>query len=376
MRSYGVGYDTGIVLADRSTRAAFDEVVVRRELGIIRTDLHASAVRVYGNHRDRLTTCGRLALEADLDLWLAPFPVDVDAGDLPAYLATYAADAEALRSRRSDGDGPEVVLVLGCELSLSARGFVPGDTWDQRAAALTDPASFADPARFAELQRGLERWRQTQQAIAGAARAVFGGRITYAAGMWEEVDWSLFDVVSVDAYRDATNAATFADTVRGWHSHGKPVAVTEFGCATYRGAADRGGTGWAVVDRGVDPPRLDGDYLRDEQEQVRYLRELLPVLEAGASTRRSGSVSRASSSRTARRTRTAISTCRRTVSSRCSTRGTARGTRRRGGSRRRCSTPWPSSTAGARRAAPAPLRPGGRFHIASDVGTSISARGA
>jgi hypothetical protein len=280
MRSYGVGYDTGIVLADRTTRAAFDEDVVRRELDIIGTDLHADAVRVYGNHRDRLTTAGAQALEAGLDLWLAPFPVDLDAGDLPAYLANYAADAEALRSHRAAGDAPEVVLVLGCELSLSARGFVPGDTWGQRAAVLTDPASFADPARFAELQRGLERWRDSQRAIVAAARAVFGGRLTYAAGMWEEVDWSLFDVVSVDAYRDAANASSFADTVRGWQAHGKPVAVTEFGCATYRSAADRGGTGWAVVDRGADPPRLDGEYLRDEQEQVRYLREVLPVLEA------------------------------------------------------------------------------------------------
>jgi hypothetical protein len=281
MRAYGVGYDTGIVLADRTTRAAFDEAAVRRELGVIRNDLHADAVRVYGSHRDRLTTAGRLALEAGLELWLAPFPVDVEAGDLPAYLADHAADAEGLRSGSGDGDGPEVVLVLGCELSLSARGFVPGDTWAQRAAVLTDPASFADPARFAELQRGLERWHDSQRAIVGAARAVFGGRVTYAAGMWEQVDWSLFDIVSVDAYRDATNAATFADTVSGWHAHDRPVAVTEFGCATYRGAADRGGTGWAVVDRSADPPRLDGEYLRDEQEQVRYLLEMLPVLEAG-----------------------------------------------------------------------------------------------
>jgi hypothetical protein len=278
MRSYGVGYDTGIVLADRTTRTAFGEEAVRRELGVIRGDLHADAVRVYGNHRDRLAAAGRLALEAGLEVWLAPFPVDLDAGDLPAYLAAYAADAEDLRSGNR-GDH-EVVLVLGCELSLSARGFVPGDTWGQRSAALTDPASFADPARFAELQRGLERWHESQRAIVGAARAAFGGRITYAAGMWEDVDWSLFDVVSVDAYRDATNAQTLADTVRGWQTHGKPVAVTEFGCATYRGAADRGGTGWAVVDRGVVPPRLDGEYLRDEQEQVRYLLEVLPVLDA------------------------------------------------------------------------------------------------
>jgi hypothetical protein len=111
----------------------------------------------------------------------------------------------------------------------------------------------------------LERWRDTQQAIVAAARAVFG-------------------------------------------------------CATYRGAADRGGTGWAVVDRGVDPPRLDGEHLRDEQEQVRYLLEVLPVLEAEASTRRSGSASRATRSGTAHGTRPAILTCRRTGSSRCSTR--------------------------------------------------------
>jgi hypothetical protein len=278
MRCYGVSYDTGIVLEDRTTRAAFHEDDVRRELGIIRSDLHADAVRVYGNDRDRLTTAGRLALEAGLELWLAPFPVDLDAGELPAYLADCAADAEDLRPGIEGG--PEVVLVLGCELSLSARGFVPGDTWAQRAAALTDPASFADPVRFAELQRGLERWHDSQRAIVAAARAVFGGHVSYAAGMWEDVDWSLFDIVSVDAYRDATNAATFAETVRSWQAQGKPVAVTEFGCATYRGAADRGGTGWAVVDRSVDPPRLDGEYLRDEQEQVRYLLEVLPVLEA------------------------------------------------------------------------------------------------
>ena len=34
------------------------------------------------------------------------------------------------------------------------------------------------------------------------------------------------------------NAAAFRDTLRPYLGHGKPVAVTEFGCCTYRGAGD------------------------------------------------------------------------------------------------------------------------------------------
>ncbi len=38
--------------------------------------------------------------------------------------------------------------------------------------------------------------------------------------------------------------------------------------------------GWAIIELDGDSPRLDGDYVRDEGEQVRYLRELNEVFEA------------------------------------------------------------------------------------------------
>jgi hypothetical protein len=98
--------------------------------------------------------------------------------------------------------------------------------------------------------------------------------VSYASAPWEPVDWRPFDIAAVDAYRDAGNAGTFRDELRGQLRHGKPLAITEFGCAGYAGAADRGGMGWAIVDETSDPPRLDGDYIRDETEQVRYLREM------------------------------------------------------------------------------------------------------
>jgi hypothetical protein len=57
------------------------------------------------------------------------------------------------------------------------------------------------------------------------------------------------------------------------------VVVTEFGCCTYKGAQDRGGLGWAIVDRAAQPPRLTEDVIRDEQVQVDYLAETLAILE-------------------------------------------------------------------------------------------------
>jgi hypothetical protein len=113
-----------------------------------------------------------------------------------------------------------------------------------------------------------------------AAREKFAGPLTYAAGPWETVDWELFDLVSVDAYRDAGNATGYRDALRAYRRFGKPVAVTEFGCCTYRGAAARGGMGWMIVDEKSDPPVIPGTYERDEEEQVRHLHDMLAIYEA------------------------------------------------------------------------------------------------
>ena len=66
-------------------------------------------------------------------------------------------------------------------------------------------------------------------------------------------------------------------------SQGKPVAMTEFGAATYRGASDRGARALEIVEYAENtraPIRLNGEYIRDEAAQARYLRELLEVFEA------------------------------------------------------------------------------------------------
>ena len=59
------------------------------------------------------------------------------------------------------------------------------------------------------------------------------------------------------------------------------MAITEFGCSTYRGAADHGARGGEIIEYdGLRPVRLKGVYVRDELEQATYVREVLDVFQA------------------------------------------------------------------------------------------------
>jgi hypothetical protein len=118
----------------------------------------------------------------------------------------------------------------------------------------------------------------------GVVRERFGGKVSYASLPFERVDWTPFDIVSTDAgYRSVETADRYAEGVRALVAQGKPVAITEFGCCTYKGAADRAGGDTEMVEwdaATVTPVRLDGDYTRDEDEQAAYLREVLDILTA------------------------------------------------------------------------------------------------
>lgn len=60
---------------------------------------------------------------------------------------------------------------------------------------------------------------------------------------------------------------------------GKPVVVSESGTCTYKGAPERGGMGWDVVDYDRPEPEIVGGPVRSERTQATYLRDLLDVFE-------------------------------------------------------------------------------------------------
>ncbi|SFW85104.1 hypothetical protein [Amycolatopsis australiensis] len=264
MRAKGVGYDTGFERGGRFNRP-FGPGLVRRELTIIRDDLHCTAVRLIGTDLDRIESAARTAAGLGLEVWFSPFPWDRTPDEILELLADGAARAERLRAA-----GAEVVFVTGAELSLFNHGFLPGADLAERTAGLLESRDLTAtlPARVnAFLARA-----------AATVRERFGGRVTYGSVPLERVDWTPFDIVSVDAHRSKEVAHLYREGIRSLVAAGKPVAITEFGVTPYRGAADLGARSGEILeyDDGV-PVRLTGDYVRDEQEQARYFRELLEI---------------------------------------------------------------------------------------------------
>src|SRR5215469_7919355 len=271
LRARGIGYDTGFSF-DGVTRRPFDHEVVRRELQIIRDDLHCTAVRLFGNDLDQLEFAACHAADLGLEVWFSPFTYQLDAGEMLKLLADAAERAERIRRL-----GAEVVFITGAELSLFNTGFMPGDSLHERTGKLLQ----REPGMRERLSGLPASINEFLARAATVVRERFGGKVTYASVPFEGVDWTPFDIVSVDAHRSKEIAHVYQQGIRTLVAQGKPVAITEFGCTTYHGAADHGALSGAIVEYdGTSRVRLNGDYVRDEQEQATYLRELLDVFVA------------------------------------------------------------------------------------------------
>jgi hypothetical protein len=246
-------------------RELWNPAFARREIEVIARDLHCNSLLLLGSDLDRLTEGAALAADQGLHVWLEPRQFDASANATIEFVSSVARAAEELRT-----DHGKVSLSLGVELTIFLDGLVPGGSWDERGAALgtTDPATYN-----AALNRFLA------DALT-SIRPIFGGPLTYSSGVWEDVDWTDFDIVGIDLYRDVENEATFVADVRALHRHGKPVVITEFGCCSFRGAEDMGGGGFTVIDWTVNPPTVREGLVRDEQVQARYIDDLLGIFTA------------------------------------------------------------------------------------------------
>jgi hypothetical protein len=282
VRIKGVTYDVGRELGD-NWRPVFEPEVVRRELTIIKDDLHCNAVRICGQDVSRLERAAVLALELGLDVWLSPELWN----KMPEPTLRYTVDASRMAEdlfRRCPG---KVVLCIGSELTLFMRGILPGRSLLTRVRNMRKSPSRAAgaPALTEYLTRATD-----------AVRGVFSGPLTYASFIWEPVDWSRFDFVGIDHYRDSRIKDRYVDMLRPFLDTGKPVVVTEFGMRTYVGADTSGTLGFGivyipslvlhklpVVGRFVRT-RLKGTPVRNEELQAREIVETLEALDAAGVT--------------------------------------------------------------------------------------------
>ncbi|HEY8472609.1 MAG TPA: hypothetical protein VIL37_08230 [Natronosporangium sp.] len=273
MRGKGISYDTGFVRNGVNSWPDFDPAVAERDLRVIRDELHCTAVRVIGGDPERLELVASKAAELGLEVWFSPYPLELTTDQMLELFADCAERAERIRRQ-----GAEVVFVAGAEHCLMNPGFVPGGQFEERVQVLMD--------RDRAVRLIPEVVARVNEFLADAVKVIrerFGGKVTYAAVPLERPDWTLFDFISVDFYRSAEIADQFVDGVRALVAQGKPVAITEVGCATYRGAPDLGGRALEAAEfdphSGL-PIRLKDAHERDEPGQAEYLREVLAVFDA------------------------------------------------------------------------------------------------
>lgn len=280
LRGRGIGYDTGFVYNTHplTTHEPFDPQIVKHEMRVIRHALNCNAVRLWGGLQERLDIASTYAAQAGLEVWYGPFTTDLGPEEMLDFLAGAARHCERLRRR-----GNRVVLVLGAELSLFQKGFLPGETWQERVAFLTTPTN---PDRLPTLQALPAKMNAFFAQAVPLVRERFGGPISYASLSYETIDWTPFDYVGADFYPNLIDGEYVgaASAVAALQSHGKPVVITEMGCPAYDGAAKIAGhasDAIAVFDEETGRVvGIRGDPVRDEAEQADYVTGLLRLLDA------------------------------------------------------------------------------------------------
>jgi len=222
MKIKGVNYDVGSEMGG-NWRPDYDPATVRRELEIIKDDLHCTAVGISGKDLERVVGAGEAALALGLEAWLNP----ADWSNKPpqhtlAYITEAAGAAQPLHERHPG----QVVFSIGSEFTLFMQGIIEGKSLMRRIKNLRQGGAGIKEGKHNQPLNDFLRNAVSE------VRKVFSGRITYRSLVWEQVDWSNFDIIGVDHYWAEEIKERYLDMVKPLFAHGKPVVNTGFGFNT------------------------------------------------------------------------------------------------------------------------------------------------
>src|SRR5579863_931793 len=222
MKHKGVNYDVGTVMGG-NWRPDYNPQSVERELEIIKNDLHCNAVGISGKDIGRVMLTAEAALSQGLEVRLNPADLTNKPPESTLAYITEAAKATQPLHERYPG---KVVFSVGGEFTLLMQGIVPGKTFMQRLQTAFSADYIKSPDRR---NKPLNDFLgQTNKAV----RAVFDGPVMYCSLVWEQVDWSPFDMIGVDHYWAEKIKDKYIDMVKPLFAYGKPVINTGFGFST------------------------------------------------------------------------------------------------------------------------------------------------
>ena len=184
----GVNYDVGTEMGV-NWRPDYNPTTVHRELEIIKKDLHCNAVGISGKNIKRVVVTAEDALSQGLEAWLNPADWNNKSPEDTLTYITEAASAAQLLNERYPG---KVVFSVGSEFTLFMQGIIEGKTFMSRARNLGN-AGIKEGKHNKPLNDFLNK-------VVVEVRKVFDGQIMYRSLVWEQVDWSIFDIIGVDHY--------------------------------------------------------------------------------------------------------------------------------------------------------------------------------
>jgi hypothetical protein len=265
-----VTYDTGVLHFPDAplSRQLWSRRLMEQELDMIRYQLRCPSVAVFGTEIARLTMTARATIERGMAVYIQPRLYDHPQQEVLEHLAESARQAERLRR-----NGGEVVFAAGCEHILFTPGIIPGADFVERIATISSIPPEEWPNVYQRLNAFLAK-------AAAVARANFKGRITYGGAYFEPVDWSLFDIVGLDYYPYFVTNAEYRTDLAQYRKWGKPIEILEFGCCTYPGAPEKGGSGYDIVDYTKEPPEIKPGFTRDERVQADHIIRMLGIFAA------------------------------------------------------------------------------------------------
>ncbi len=279
----GVVYDVGLMFGGTSLSVeVFDTAQVAYDMHVLKHLLRCNTIRIEGESIDRLKKTAELAHAEGLKIFFNPWKHEANADETVAYVREAAKVAEQLRKK-----GADITFITACEYTLFSRGAFPGDTFDERIGWLMslgqNQSEQGRANAFKQLQEKNIALNKILKQLCKTIRSEFNGQVTYSSGVWETVDWSIFDIIGVDYYRNGESAEDYVTGLDRYKKENKPIIAMEMGCCAYEGAAQKGGFGFSVL-KGVD---TEGNAIweggtkpvRNEKEQADYIEENIGLLE-------------------------------------------------------------------------------------------------
>jgi len=314
MKIKGIIYDVGMEYWPKQPTRLLSPSLMEREFNLIKNELNCNAIGFHGSFNSKLIEATKIALKMGLNVWLFPRYINKNSEETLELFEELAKEIEKL------GEKEKIVLGIGDELTVNCSSFFSGKNYVDRVRRLRVYItfkklyplimgnetsdwffqfkdrefvfqelfeSFLAREKIEELAnygKSIEeylknfdtKFMEFLKKMVEVARKNFSGKISYSSGWWEEIDWSIFDIMGIGIYLDSNNWFTYSQILKNLMKRfNKPLVVTEFGAATFKHASMYGGGAWSIFDR--------YEVERSEEEQAEHIeRQFNLIRKSGA----------------------------------------------------------------------------------------------